>query len=100
PRRAAGDGNRRLQAGAVRVPSPRLHGGRGGTQHRWTGDANRWTLAGMAIDRLVAPLLRVPLFAGLKPLQLTELARQAERVKFQRGDVITKAGEPGDGAYL
>jgi CRP-like cAMP-binding protein len=45
-------------------------------------------------------LLRVPLFAGLKPLQLTELARQAERVKFQRGDVITKAGEPGDGAYL
>ena len=54
----------------------------------------------MAIDRLVAPLLRVPLFAGLKPLQLTELARQAERVKFRRGDVITKAGEPGDGAYL
>jgi CRP/FNR family cyclic AMP-dependent transcriptional regulator len=54
----------------------------------------------MAIDRLVAPLLRVPLFAGLKPLQLTELARQAERVKFQCGDVITKAGEPGDGAYL
>jgi CRP/FNR family cyclic AMP-dependent transcriptional regulator len=54
----------------------------------------------MAIDRLVAPLLRVPLFAGLKPLQLTELARQAERLKFRHGDVITKAGEPGDGAYL
>jgi CRP-like cAMP-binding protein len=54
----------------------------------------------MAIDRLVAPLLRVPLFAGLKPLQLTELARQAERMKFRHGDVITKAGEPGDGAYL
>ena len=54
----------------------------------------------MAIDRLVAPLLRVPLFAGLRPLQITELARQAERVKFRRGDVITKAGEPGDGAYL
>ena len=54
----------------------------------------------MAIDKLVAPLLRVPLFAGLKPLQLTEIARQAERVKFRPGDVITKAGEPGDGAYL
>jgi CRP-like cAMP-binding protein len=54
----------------------------------------------MAIDRLVAPLLRVPLFAGLKPLQITEIARQAERVKFQRGDAITRAGEPGDGAYL
>ena len=54
----------------------------------------------MAIDRLVAPLLRVPLFAGLKPLQITELARRAERVKFRRGDTITKAGAPGDGAYL
>ena len=54
----------------------------------------------MAIDRLVAPLLRVPLFAGLKPLQITELARHAERVKFRSGDTITKAGAPGDGAYL
>jgi CRP/FNR family cyclic AMP-dependent transcriptional regulator len=71
-----------------------------GERDPWTADANRSTLAGMAIDRLVAPLLRVPLFAGLKPLQITELARQAERVKFRRGDVITKAGERGDGAYL
>ncbi len=54
----------------------------------------------MAIDRLVAPLLRVPLFAGLRPLQLTEIARQAERMKFRRGDFITRAGEAGDGAYL
>ena len=30
----------------------------------------------MAIDKLIAPLLRVPLFAGLKPLQITEIARQ------------------------
>jgi CRP-like cAMP-binding protein len=54
----------------------------------------------MAIDKVVAPLLRVPLLAGLKPLQLTELARQAERVKFRSGDVITRAGALGDGAYL
>ena len=54
----------------------------------------------MPIDRIVAPLLRVPLFAGLKPLQLTEIARQAERMRFSEGDVITRAGEPGDGAYL
>ena len=54
----------------------------------------------MAIDRLVAPLLRVPLLAGLKPLQITELARQAERAVFRRGDTITRAGEPADGAYL
>jgi CRP-like cAMP-binding protein len=54
----------------------------------------------MAIDRLVAPLLRVPLVAGLRPLQLTELARQAERIAFRPGSTITTAGEPGDGSYL
>ena len=54
----------------------------------------------MAIDRLVAPLLRVPLLAGLKPLQITELARQAERAVFRRDDTITRAGEPADGAFL
>jgi CRP-like cAMP-binding protein len=54
----------------------------------------------MAIGKLVAPLLRVPLFAGLKPLQITEIARQAERCRFRAGDTITRAGEPADGAYL
>jgi len=54
----------------------------------------------MAIDKLVAPLMRVPLFATLKPLQLTELARQAERIAFRPGSTITTAGAPGDGAYL
>jgi CRP-like cAMP-binding protein len=54
----------------------------------------------MAIDKLVAPLMRVPLFAALKPLQLTEIARQAERLTFRLGSTITRAGEPGDGAYL
>jgi signal-transduction protein with cAMP-binding, CBS, and nucleotidyltransferase domain len=54
----------------------------------------------MAIDRLVAPLLRVPIFAGLKPLQITEIARQAERLKFRQGDFITHVGAAGDGAYL
>jgi CRP/FNR family transcriptional regulator, cyclic AMP receptor protein len=54
----------------------------------------------MAVDKLVAPLMRVPLFATLKPLQLTELARQAERIAFRPGSTITAAGEPGDGAYL
>ena len=54
----------------------------------------------MAIDKLVAPLMRVPLFATLKPLQLTELARHAERIAFRPGSTITTAGEPGDGAFL
>jgi CRP/FNR family cyclic AMP-dependent transcriptional regulator len=54
----------------------------------------------MPIDRVVAPLLRVPLFAGLKPLQLTEIARQAEKLSFRPNQTITKIGQPGDGAFL
>jgi CRP-like cAMP-binding protein len=54
----------------------------------------------MPTDRLVAPLLRVPIFAGLQPLQITEIARQAERVRFRRGALLTRAGEPGEAAYL
>ena len=54
----------------------------------------------MAIDHVVASLSRVPLFAELKPLQISRIARQAERCCFRRGDIITKAGAPGDGAFL
>jgi signal-transduction protein with cAMP-binding, CBS, and nucleotidyltransferase domain len=54
----------------------------------------------MAMDNLVAPLLRLPIFAGLKPLQLTEIVRRAERLRFWPGDLLTKADQPGDGAYL
>jgi CRP-like cAMP-binding protein len=54
----------------------------------------------MAIDRVVAPLLRVPLFAGLKPLQITEISRQAEKLSFRPNQIITKVGQPGDGAFL
>jgi CRP/FNR family transcriptional regulator, cyclic AMP receptor protein len=54
----------------------------------------------MAIDKLVAPLLRVPLFAGLKPFHITEIARRAERIAFRKDGTITQAGNIGDGAYL
>jgi signal-transduction protein with cAMP-binding, CBS, and nucleotidyltransferase domain len=54
----------------------------------------------MTMENLVAPLMRLPLFAGLKPLQLTEIVRNAERVRFWPGDLLTKVGQPGDGAYL
>jgi CRP-like cAMP-binding protein len=66
----------------------------------WTRGGESPDVAAMPMDRLVAPLLRVPLFAGLRPLQITELARHAERVKFRRGDIITEAGKPGDAAFL
>jgi CRP-like cAMP-binding protein len=54
----------------------------------------------MSIQALIAPLLRVVLFQGLKPLQITEIARQADRIVFKRGDVITAEGADSDGAYL
>lgn len=54
----------------------------------------------MPIDALVQPLLNVPLFQGLKPLQLTEIARRADRIVYKPGDVIVTAhGEP-DAAVL
>jgi signal-transduction protein with cAMP-binding, CBS, and nucleotidyltransferase domain len=54
----------------------------------------------MARDNLVALLLRLPIFDGLKPLQLTEIVRRAERLSFWPGDLLTKSGQPGEGAYL
>lgn len=54
----------------------------------------------MAIDALVKPFLRLELFQGLKPLQLTEIVRQAERIAYKPGSVIMSAGQPGDAAVL
>jgi CRP-like cAMP-binding protein len=54
----------------------------------------------MPVNPIVAPLLRVPLFSGLKPLQITEIARQAERVRFRPGAIVVRDGDPGDAAYL
>jgi len=54
----------------------------------------------MAIDALVLPLLNVPLFQGLKPLQLTEIARRADRIVYKPGEVIVTAHEGADAAVL
>ena len=54
----------------------------------------------MPVDAIVAPLLRVGLFQGLKPLQITEIARQAERIVFRTGETIATAGAAGDAAIL
>ena len=54
----------------------------------------------MAIDTLVRPLLNVPLFQGLKPLQLTEIARRADRIVYKPGEVIVAAHGETDAAVL
>jgi CRP-like cAMP-binding protein len=54
----------------------------------------------MPIDARVLPFLRVPLFEGLKPLQITEIARRAARIIYRPGDVIIKERSEGDAAVL
>lgn len=54
----------------------------------------------MAIDALVKPLLPLPIFRGLKPLQITEIARRAERIIYRPGDTIIEEDAVGDAAVL
>lgn len=52
------------------------------------------------MDALIAPLRRVELFQGLTPLQITEIARSAERIVFKAGARIAEAGAEADAALL
>ena len=54
----------------------------------------------MAIDILVQPMLRVPLFRALKPLQITEIVRRADRAIYRPGDVIIRDQEAAEAAIL
>jgi CRP/FNR family transcriptional regulator, cyclic AMP receptor protein len=54
----------------------------------------------VAIDIVVQSLLRVELFAGLKPLQVAELARRSDRIVYKPGDMIITEGAAGDAAVL
>lgn len=54
----------------------------------------------MAIDALVKPLMNVAIFQGLKPLQVTEIARRAERVIYKPGQTIIEEDAEGDAAVL
>lgn len=54
----------------------------------------------MSYELLLEPLRRVPLFQGLSPLQISEIARQAERVMFRAEDVIIQEDQVGQAAFL
>ncbi|MFT3732650.1 MAG: cyclic nucleotide-binding domain-containing protein [Hyphomicrobium sp.] len=54
----------------------------------------------MAIDALVQPLLALPIFRGLTPLQLTEIVRRAERIIYRPGDALTTENEMSDAAII
>ena len=42
----------------------------------------------------------VPLFEGLKPLEISSFLKISEDVVAKAGDVIVKEGDPGDGFYV
>ena len=54
----------------------------------------------MAIDQLSRHLVRLEVFQGLKPLQITEIARRAERIVYKPGQALISCGEQGDAAVL
>ncbi len=54
----------------------------------------------MAIDAFVKPLLQLEIFQGLRPLQITEIARRAYRVVYKQGDVILTEDADADAAVI
>ena len=54
----------------------------------------------MAIDALVKPFLALPLFRGLKPIQLTEIVRCADRIVYQPGEPLIEEDQSGDAAII
>ncbi len=48
----------------------------------------------------VTPLLRVPLFAGLRPPELEEIARRLVPRLYRRGQVVFHQGDPGGCLYI
>lgn len=59
-----------------------------------------WKAPEMVMNALIKPLLGVELFQGLRPLQITEIARRADRIVFKPGDVILQRNAAGDAAVL
>lgn len=54
----------------------------------------------MSIDAFSAQLLRLELFQGLKPLQITEIVRRAERVIYKPNQPLIVDGEPGEAGIV
>jgi CRP-like cAMP-binding protein len=54
----------------------------------------------MSMDAVSAHLVRLEIFQGLKPLQITEIARHAERIVYKAGQVLIEDGKPGDAAII
>jgi CRP-like cAMP-binding protein len=54
----------------------------------------------MTLNEESSFLGKVPLFQELEPSRLKLLAFTSEMINFQNGEILFKAGEPGDCAYV
>lgn len=54
----------------------------------------------MSTESLSAHLVRLEIFQDLSPLQLTEIARRAEKIVYKAGQLLVADGEPADAAVL
>lgn len=54
----------------------------------------------MAIDALAQHFIRLEIFQGLKPLQITEILRRSDRIVYRPGDLIAEEGTDADAAIL
>lgn len=52
------------------------------------------------MDAVSASLVRLEIFQGLKPLQITEIGRHAERIVYRPGQVLIEDGKAGDAAII
>jgi hypothetical protein len=58
------------------------------------------TLPAVSLMERVVFLRRVPLFAGLAPIDVKQVAAIAGEQVYADGEVLTKQGEPGDEMYV
>lgn len=49
---------------------------------------------------LIDALRHVELFGGLSPMQITEIARNAERIMYPEGAIVASIGDPANAAVL
>ncbi|HRY07154.1 MAG TPA: cyclic nucleotide-binding domain-containing protein [Hyphomicrobiaceae bacterium] len=54
----------------------------------------------MAKDALIRALRQIALFDGLTPLQITEIARRADRIVYRPGQTMITAHQPTDAAVV
>ncbi len=54
----------------------------------------------MTLQPIIGSALKVPLFHGLEPEQMSELVQRAERVVYEPGEALIQNGELGDAAIL